>query len=322
MKTYLYSASAIAMSLGLVFANPALAVGVRAGTEIQNTASASYTAGGQTQTVDSNQETITVDELLDVTVTWQDGAPIPIADTSVLQFRVTNTGNGPEAFVLTANPAVAGNDFDVTINDLIIDANNNGVIDPGETPVPNGFTTAAIAPDAFISVLVRVTAPTTANNGQTSQVDLVATAVTGTGDPGDVFPRAGEGGGDAVVGSSGADDNALGQLIEVRATVTLVKTSSVVDPFSGTQVVPGSIITYSLAATVDGSGSVAGLVISDFIPANTTYVPGSLTFETAGLSDANDTDAGQASSAGIEVAVGTLAASQTRTVTFDVTVNQ
>lgn len=321
MKKQFFASSALAISTGLLFVSPVHAAGVPAGTDIENTAQATYTAGGATQTIDSNTETVRVDELLDVTTTWQDGAPVPVENQSVLQFRVTNNGNGPEAFILTADPAVAGNDFDVTIDNLVIDANNNGVIDPGENPVPNGFTTDAISPDDFISVLVLVTAPDTAVNGDNSQVDLLAEAVTGTGAPGDVFPRAGEGGGDAVVGNTGADDNALGDLVAVRATVSLIKTSSVVDPFGGTQVVPGSTITYSLRAEVDGTGTIADLVISDIIPANTTYVPGTLTLEAAGLSDANDSDAGEASSAGIEVDVGTVPAAESRTVTFNVTVN-
>ena len=321
MNQHKTAISALALSVGLLAATPAFAAGVRAGTDIENTATASYNTGGQPQQVDSNNDILTVDELLDVATAWQDGAPVPIDEQSVLQFRVTNNGNGREAFTITADPAVAGNDFDVTIDNLVIDANNNGVVDDGEQLLANGFTTAELDPDQSISILVLVTAPANAVDGENSQVDLLAEAATGTGNPGDVFAGQGEGGGDAVVGSTGADDNALGDLVASRATVTLVKSSSAVDPFGGTQVVPGSVITYSLVATVNGSGSVSGLSITDAIPANTTYSAGSLTLESASLTDADDADAGEGSSAGIAVDIGTLASNQSRTVTFDVTVN-
>ncbi len=321
MNQHKTAISVIALSVGLLFSNPAFAAGVRAGTDIENTASATYSAGGQPREVFSNPDILKVDELLDVATAWQDGAPIPIDGQSVLQFRVTNNGNGAEAFTITADPAVAGNGFDTTVDYLVIDANNNGIVDDNETRLTNGFTTAELDPDQSINILVVVTAPAGATDGQTSQVDLLAVAATGTGSPGDVFANQGEGGGDAVVGSTGADDNALGDLVASRGVVTLVKTSSASDPFGGSQVVPGSIVTYSLVATVTGSGSVSGLSITDTIPVNTTYSPGTLTLQSNILTDADDADAGEASSAGIAVHIGALGSSQSRTVTFDVIVN-
>ena len=48
--------------------------------------------------------------------------------TAVLRYKITNTGNGPEAFTLTANPAVTGNAFNTTVTGLAIDVNGNGVL--------------------------------------------------------------------------------------------------------------------------------------------------------------------------------------------------
>jgi len=95
------------------------------------------------------------------------------------------------------------------------------------------------------------------------------------------------------------------------------------DPFGGTSAVPGSVATFTIEARVSGSGNVGNLVVTDAIPAGTTYVPGTLTLDAGALSDAADADAGTASDAsGISVTLGSVAAGSNRSVTFDVTVDQ
>ncbi|MCL4673582.1 MAG: hypothetical protein KJZ64_11740 [Sphingomonadaceae bacterium] len=306
----------------LAMGSHALAAGIPAGTLIENTASASYNTGGPTQVIDSNTVSFQVAELLDVAVASQDASALPITSTTVLTFSVTNTGNGPEPFVLTANPAVSGNDFDVTIDGLAIDSNGNGVYDAGtDVLLANGGTSASLNPDESITVFVLVTAPGGTTDGQTSQVRLLAEADTGTGTPGDVFTGAGEGGVDAVVGSTGADDDDVGSLISSVATVSLVKSVVITDPFGGTQPVPGAIATFTLSATVVGTGSINDLLITDAIPTSTTYAPGTLTLDTNALTDAADTDAGEASASGVAVNLGTVAAGTTHSVTFQVEID-
>ena len=145
---------------------------------------------------------------------------------------------------------------------------------------------------------------------------LVAAAKTGTGAPGTTFAGQGQGGGDAVVGSTGADGQDNGAYKVSAATVTLVKSAVVVDPFGGSEPVPGATITYTITATVAGTGSVGGLAITDNIPADTSYVTGSITLGGAPLSDASDADAGDYNGTRIRVQLGTVAGGQTRTVTF------
>lgn len=300
----------------------ARAAGVPAGSLIQNTASASYTTNSTTQTVDSNTVTLTVDELLDVALASQDAGAIAATNTATLRFRITNTGNGPESFTLTADPAVAGNDFNTTVTGLAIDVNGNGIFDPGvDTLLANGAATVLMDAEASLAVLVMVDLPANAADGAISKVELTATAVTGSGAPGTVFAGAGVGGGDAVVGASRAQAIAQGTLTATRAQVTLVKSASVADPFGGTRPVPSAIITYTIVASVAGSGGVTGLSIADAIPAGTTYRAGTLTLEGAGLSDAADTDAGQAASTGVAVQLGDVAAGSQRTVAFQVVIN-
>ena len=285
---------------------PAHAGGVKAGTLIENTASATYDGGAGPVTIPSNTITVKVDELLDVTVTSRDSGPVSAAPGSaVLTFELTNTGNGPEAYTLTANPAVAGNDFDTTVNGIAVDTNGNGVYDPGVDQMLTGpATTAAIAADASLTVFVLVTIPGGVADGDQSDVSLLAEAVTGTGAPGTAFAGQGAGGGNAIVGSTGANATATGSLSVGITDVDLIKSATVRDPFGGTGIVPGATITYAIRAEVRGSGSVSDLVVTDAAPADTTYVAGSLKLDGATLTDAADADAGRSSTSGISVDLG------------------
>ncbi|UAB76859.1 hypothetical protein INR77_08315 [Erythrobacter sp. SCSIO 43205] len=306
------------------FAAPALAEGVTAGSLIENTATATYEDGEGEKSVDSNTVTLTVDELLDVTVTSLDGGPVAAEPgEAVLTYEVTNQGNGPEAFTLIADPAVAGNNFDTTVNLIAIDTNGNGVYDDGVDEVLTGpETTSELAADEAVTVFVVVTVPGGTTDGDTSQVELRADAATGTGAPGTTFAGAGVNGTDAIVGTTGASAIANGSLVIGLTTVELTKAVSVVDPFGGTSVVPGSVATFTLSAEVLGDGTLDALVITDAIPADTTYVDGSLALDGNPLTDAADTDQGTASDAsGISVDIGTVAGGDTYEVTFDVTID-
>jgi uncharacterized repeat protein (TIGR01451 family) len=311
-------ASALAL---ILLASPAHAEGVPAGTLIENTANAKYNTGGPTQSLESNTVTIKVDELLDVAVASKDGSAVSISGSAVLSFSVTNTGNGPESFVLTADPNVAGNAFSTTVESLAIDTNANGVYDADvDTRIANGGQSPSVAPDTPLTVFVLVSSPGAAD-GATSQVNLLAQAATGTGAPGTVFSGAGEGGGAAVVGSTGADDETRGSLIASAVSVALVKTAAVRDPFGGSQPVPGARITFQIVASTSGTGSVSDLIVTDAIPTATTYAANSLSLDGSPLTDLSDGDSGTASGSGISVKLGTTTAGTSRTVKFDAIIN-
>lgn len=314
--------SVVAVS-SMILSVPASAGGVTAGTLIENTAVASYDDGAGSRTINSNTVTVRVDELLDVTLTSLDPSPITTRPgDAVLTFELTNQGNGPEAFRLLPNVGVAGNDFDVTVRSVAIDSNGNGVYDDGiDEILAAPQTTAVLAADATLTVFVLVTVPQGVTDGETSDVDLVAEAVTGSGAPGTVFAGAGVDGGDAIVGTTGALANARGGLIVGVASVELVKSVVLRDPFGGTSAVPGTIATFTILARVTGSGTITDLVVTDAIPDGTAYAAGSLALDSAALSDAEDGDAGSASdAAGIAVDLGTVAANTSQSVTFDVVI--
>jgi len=308
-----------ALALGLAFMAPTAghAAGTLAGTTISNTATASFDNGGGSQTIDSNRVDLKVDELLDVTVAGNttDVATTPGATNQVLTYRVTNTGNGPEAFALNTIANVSGDNYDPVVTQIYIDANNNGTWDPTDTLYTAGSETP-LQPDTAMTVFVLATTPGTAVDGNRGIVTLVTAAKTGTGAPGTTFAGKGEGGGDAIVGSTGADGQDNGAYKVSAATVSLVKSATIVDPFGGAEAVPGATITYTITATVAGSGSVNGLAITDAIPANTDYVVNSAALGGTALTDATDADAGSYDGTRIQVQLGTVPGGQTRTVTF------
>lgn len=155
------SAASVLFLAGLLHSGSAYAAGVAAGTIVQNTATATYSAGGDTRTVSSNTVNLRVDELLDVAVATLDASPQTVgAGTAVLSFNVTNTGNGEEAFRLNADPGVSGNGFNAVVQSVAIDSNGNGTYDPGvDTVVASGGATPQIQADSSLKVFIVVTAP-------------------------------------------------------------------------------------------------------------------------------------------------------------------
>jgi uncharacterized repeat protein (TIGR01451 family) len=308
----------------LVGAQPALAAGTVAGTLIQNVATATFSTGSGVMTLQSNTNTVKVDQLIGVAVTALVSTPVSIgASSAVLSYQVTNTGNGADSFDLTGAPGVAGNTFTTTLQTVAIDSNGNGVYDPGvDTVIANGAASQTIAPDGTLRVFLIVAAPAGATDTQTSQVRLTGTSVTGSGTPGRLFIGKGVGGVDAVVGLSGGTANALEGLLANVANVSLTKSAVIVDPYGGANPVSGAIVTYSIVAHTTGSGVASGLTVTDAFPAGTTYRAGTIALNGVGLTDAADSDAGTASATGIAVVLGNVAGgSADRTVSFQVRIN-
>ncbi|MET1111995.1 MAG: hypothetical protein ABWX67_10770 [Allosphingosinicella sp.] len=318
-------AAVTAVSAG-IFASPALAAGTPAGTNITNVATATYELpNGDEATIDSNIVTLMVDELLDVSVAWGDPADVstPAGGAAQrLKFTVTNGGNGAESFALATVANGGGDDFDPTVTSIVLDTNGNGAYDAGiDTVYSSGSNDPELDPDESITVFVLSTIPAGAGDGHRGRVDLTAVAKTGSGAPGLSFAGQGQGGGNAVVGATGADGEDDGYYRVSKASVAFVKSAAVADAFGGTAAAPGSTITYTLAATVSGTGSLANLRVSDAVPAGTTYKAGSLTLEGSALTDAADADAGSFTGTAVNVGLGTVAAGATRTITFQVKID-
>lgn len=309
-----------------IFASPAFAAGTAAGTTISNTANASYTdSSGTPQLLQSNTVSVLVDELLDVGVATADPGDVVAtagATGQVLSFTLTNSGNGSEAFRLTSETALGGDQFDPTATAIMLDTNGNGVYDPGvDTLYVPGSNDPVLAPDASLKVFIIASIPGGAGDLDHGKIALNASAVTGTGTPGSALTGQGQGGGNAVIGANGGKGSGSGIFVVQSASITFTKSAVVADPYGGTQSVPGATITYTLVATVSGTGSLSNLVLGDTIPANTSYVPGSLTLQGAALTDASDGDNGDFTTSAVRVALGTLAGGAARTVSFRVKIN-
>lgn len=316
--------AAVAAASALAAHAPLAAQATPAGVVIESTAEATYDDGGASRSVSSNIVQVRVDEVLSVALASSDAGPVAAREgPAVLRFVIENTGNGPEQFVLEPLTSVAGNGFDAVLDGVAVDGNGNGAYDAGiDQILPAPATLASLPADGSATVFVLLDIPAGLADGATSEVRLTARAATGTGAPGTVFASAGEGGGDAVAGSGSASAASSGALVASSSSVTLVKWASVADPFGGTAAVPGAIVTYSIRALVSGSAGVTGLVVSDAIPANTTYRANSLERDGTALTDAAGDDAGEASAAGINVNLGTLAGGVSSTVSFAVAINE
>ncbi len=315
------------VSLG--FAQLSAAAGTPAGTAIDNTAVINYEVSGSPLSQTSNTHTVTVAELLDVDVTLQSG-PVAVASPDTareLLFVVTNTGNGTETLSLALDSALGGDDFDPipAVPSIYFDSDSSGDLSAPDTPYNPGVNDPNLAADASVDILIVNDIPAALADGNIGFSQLSASSTTGTGAPGDVFPGLGDGGVDAVVGTSGGTDADTGQYVVGDIQFTVAKTATVSDPFGGTQPVPGAQVSYQIVLTPTGSATATNSAFSDPIPPNTTFVPGTITLNSVPLTDAADADAGEfitLPGPEIAVALGDLtAASGAQTVTFDVTID-
>lgn len=293
----IFSLFALAGSLGL--AQSAFALGTAANTQIDNTASASFTIEGQSATESSSTVTFFVDEVLDVVVT---GGLTELVGTDgtddtdqVAAFTVSNTGNGPETFDLSVDLSGGngGDDFDptsATPTQLYID-DGDGIFDPSvDTPFDPLTDDLALTADQSVVVFVLSDMPAGLNSGDTADIDLTAVANTvldsgSVTDPvGTTYDNEGEGGVDAVVGSTGASDTDTDMYLVNQLNITLDKeaekvaglgTLGLVDA-AGVFQVPGDTIRYRLSFSVSGDGTLEDAFITDALPIDLNYETGSI----------------------------------------------
>ena len=304
------------------------AIGTAAGTNITNTATVNYSLGGTPATITSNTTTVAVAELVNVTLALQ-SPTISVAaggSNAALLFLVTNTGNGSEAFTLAGDSVLVGDDFDPTpaAPFIYLDSDSSGDLSPGDTPYVAGSNDPVLAADASVAVLLVNNIPAGLPDGEYGRSELTATANTGTGAPGTVVPGQGTGGVDAVIGTAGGEVAVFGQYLVGDILVSAVKSQVVLDPFGGSQPIPGAAITYQVVVTATGTGVALGAAFTDPIPANTTYVAGSLRLNGTPLSDSADADAGSFVPGPARVAVGLgnlTSAAGPQTIDFRVTIN-
>jgi uncharacterized repeat protein (TIGR01451 family) len=312
-------------ALCLLAADEARALGTPAGTTVTNTATVDYVVGADAYT-QSASVAFTVDERVDVVVSWQDAVPVPVAPADVdrlLTFLVTNTGNGNEAFAVAVDALLAGDQFDPVNARIYLDTNDSGTYEAGVDPLYQaGVNDPLLAADAARFVFVLADIPPAAANGERGDLQLDATALSG-GVTGTIIAGGGDGGTDAVIG--GGTSAVIGSYLVSDLFVSIVKSAIVTDLGGGNTPAPGSTITYTLVVTPNGTGSLDNVVITDPLPVFTTYVAGSLTLDAGSLSDVVDLDAGDVGGTTanqVTVALGNVAGgSLPQTITFAVTID-
>lgn len=313
------------------FCLPAYAATI-VGTQVDNQADATYRVGGAAGPIFNDQsevESFVVQEFTDVAVNYLGTTPQPVASPSqqtVLAYEVSHLGNGAEQYQL-AFVNEAGDQFDTSPpiiylddGDQLFDPNTDTVYDPSQPPV------FAAEQSQYVFVLVAI--PTGLEIGDVADTTFTATAVSAgaqVGQPGTSIDGGGDNGEDLVIGSSGGQASAALPLV-VNDNANLVLTKSVVaidDPNGGNRPLPGSVITYRIEGELTGDGLLSDVVVTDAIPANTSYQAGSLNVNGIGQSDTQDPDAAYFDSANNSVVyeIGNLVApGPTQLLEFQVTI--
>lgn len=307
----------------------AFAAGTPVGTVIENTATVSFDLAGTPTTIQTNTTTVTVAERIDVVVTLQSAQiqVLPSDTNRELLFTVTNTGNGTETFSLSIDNLLAGDDFDPTaaVPAIYFDTDASGDLTGADQAYAPGVNDPVLAADASVDVFLVNDIPAGVVNGNRGRSELTATSATGTGAAGTEYAGQGDGGVDAIVGTTTGEAAVFGEYVVSDAQVAVTKGQAVLDPFGGTQPIPGAAITYTITVQVTGTGTATASTLSDAIPTYSTYVPNTLTLNSVALSDAVGDDAGEFDTAGtptIVVRLGDLnLASGIQTVEFQVTID-
>lgn len=320
----------LATCLAVLCPGSAWALGTSAGTPIINTATVNYTLGADpTLRTRTATDTFNVMEVIDVVVTWQDAANVPVnsphAD-AVLTFLITNTGNGPEDIELLTNDTLVGDLFDPSVQDIYLESNSTLGWQADDTLYGGG--NIAFTADESMTVYVRSDIPPLRANAETGDLQLTARSMTAgaAGSPmGTLLLGLGFGGVDAMVGTTNADGDAIGTYEVSAAAVALNKSVvQIADPYGGNQPYTSAQVTYRIVVNVTGFGTAEALVIADVIPADMTYVAGSLVLDGTPQTDGLDGDSGDfniTNANTVTINLGDTVAPATYTIEFDTTIN-
>ena len=304
------------------------AMGTAAGSDIRTQAEVTYDLAGVTQSLMSNTTSIRVVEVLDVHVIVQTAQRLvdPGALAQPLLYTLSNTGNGNEAFALSVDAALGGDDFDPIVPPVSIyfDSDGSGTLTPADVAYTPGVNDPVLAADQSLDLFLVADIPASLADGMRGLAALHAAAVTGSGTPGQIIAGAGDTGVDAMIGTTGALAVTTGEYLVGRVTLSLVKSAVVADADGGNRPATGASIVYTIRVSAAGTGSAQDAVFRDPIPAATSYVAGSLKLNGAPLSDVPDADAGEFSAAddSVSVRLGTLGpADGEQQVQFTVRIN-
>ncbi|NUN70135.1 MAG: DUF11 domain-containing protein [Bacteroidetes bacterium] len=256
MKTRISVFAAVVCAFVLLGTTSAFAAGTPAGTEIKNVAKMTYKdlSGASFDTLYSDTAKTTVQQIAGVTLT-PTGSLQYSSDSMWVYFphTVTNTGNGTDSYNLISADSASW------VNNVVFDADGDGVWDTGETTPVTSISN--LMADSTYKIIVRLFVP---NGTVSSLLDTIRTTVTSTYvDPGpNAYPTQ----------SAWVRDS-----IRTRVTqISLSKTNDNGNP------IPGDTIEYTIDYTNNGTGTGEGATLYDTLDANVTYLPGSINVVSGG----------------------------------------
>jgi len=218
------------------------------GTVIGNVATAEYTdANGVTQNAQSNIVETTVAQVFDVNLEASATKLSPIGVQVSFPHTVTNTGNGPDSYTLTAVETSAGSGaFDFSNIEIYADATCDGI--PDNAVNLNGAATPVLAPGDTYCFIVVANVPATALDGQTEDMTVTATSVSS---------------------GTATDSNDDDVIVTTDAVINVSKS---LDIAQGEE---GQPFTYTINYTNNGNGTATLVTITDMVPTGLEYVDAS-----------------------------------------------
>ena len=297
-----------AVALVAMTSTPAMAEGIRAGTDITNTVTVDYQVNGIDQNQEEASDTFAVDRRVNVTVAQVDSPKTvnPGSDDAFLTFDVTNLSNDVVDLDLTAT-LEAGTGANISTLTIYEDTNNNGTFDAADQVIT---FLDEVEEDETLRVFVVADISSDAENDDTFDVSLNADAhQAGTGSDGDgstgslgaeLTESSGDSSDQDVVDTVLADgSNALGLTDDADndgsfsaqgtfdvdgAEVTVIKSSLVVsDPVNGTtnpKAIPGAVIRYCIAVVNAGGADAENITVIDSLPSDVTFNSGTILVDT------------------------------------------
>ena len=313
MKTIKLLKTMASIAVLSAVSSTAWAAGTVAGTDVDNTATISYSVGGVAQADIGSSEsgnsvgagtptTFVVDKKVDLNVTANSAASVDIipGSTASHTFTLTNEGNDIEYFSLSALNNATGDDFDATGCTQTVTAVTgtqpailtgtyaSPAIDSTGSPAASG--PLRLAADGTATITVTCTAPGVQVNADEADINLVATAVTtangttaiedtvGADDPdAKDTVRADAAGTAAGDTATDAKHSAVRKFTVNSATLNVKKLSAVISDTNGVSAnakrIPGAVIEYTITVT-NTAAEADHLKIADLIPSDLTYVAG------------------------------------------------
>ena len=291
----------VATAISMFAVSSLFGAGTQAGTDINNTATLSYSAGGVAQPPkDSNEDSFKVDRKIDFLVAHQDSTPasvVPGQAKAVLTYVVANNGNEVQDFSLSSlandgNPFGLTDNFDSTDVSIYVDTNDNGTYDEGtdtETYIDE------LAADTNKTVFIVSNIPLDRVDGDVAEYTLVAQVAEGgtSGAQGSDITSDDKNNDDTATGvetvfadAAGANNSTDGgekngkhsdndAYKVVVATLDMTKTSCVIsDPVNGgtkPKRIPGAVIRYMLDINNTGSADANDITITDDLVSDLDY---------------------------------------------------